>query len=274
MQINLSDGDELNMEPINQIVKTREITSGILEIKFNRPEALNALNAKVLHKLHEILQMVKYDQKIKAILLTGEGKAFCAGADINQLEQLNGQTGVEFAQSGQRVFDLLEQLGKPSLAAINGYALGGGCELAMSTTIRIASSTAVFGQPEVKLGVIPGFGGTQRLARLIGKGRALDLCLTGRMIKAEEAFIWGLITEVVKPEELHQRAVSLLESMTKLPPLALKSMMTVINKGYNLSLEDALQLEAAHFGLCCATRDKHEGVRAFLEKRVAEFTGE
>lgn len=262
------------MERTEEIIKVRELANSILEIKFNRPEALNALNAEVLEKLQVILLEAKNNQKIKAILLTGEGKAFCAGADITQLEMLNGQEGYEFARYGQKVFDLLEQLGKPTLAAINGYALGGGCELAMSATIRIASSTAVFGQPEVKLGVIPGFGGTQRLARLIGKGRALDLCLTGRIIKAEEALSWGLITEIVKPEELQQRALMLLESLVKLPPLAQKSIITVINNGYNLSLEDALQLEAAHFGLCCATRDKHEGVRAFLEKRVAEFVGE
>lgn len=257
-----------------EILKLRELNYGILEIKFNRPEALNALNAQVIDTLQEVLHAAKYNSKIKALLLTGEGKAFCAGADINQLEMLNGQTGFEFAQHGQRVFNFLEHLGKPSLAVINGYALGGGCELAMSATIRIAATTAVFGQPEVKLGVIPGFGGTQRLARLIGKGRALDLCLTGRIIQAEEALAWGLITEIVKPEELHQRAITLLENIVKLPPLAQKSIMAVINNGYDLSLDDALQLEAAHFGLCCATRDKHEGVRAFLEKRTGEFIGE
>jgi enoyl-CoA hydratase len=262
------------MESAHEIIKVRDLGNHILEIKLNRPTALNALNAEVIDKLHGILLSAKNNQDIKAILLTGEGKAFCAGADINQLEMLSGQAGYEFARHGQKVFDLLEQLGKPSLAAINGYALGGGCELAMSATIRIAAAHAAFGQPEVKLGVIPGFGGTQRLARLIGKGRALDLCLTGRIIKAEEALAWGLITEIVKPEELHQRAVSLLESLVKLPLLAQKSIMTVINNGFNLTLEDALQLEAAHFGLACSTRDKHEGVRAFLEKRTAEFVGE
>lgn len=257
-----------------EIIKVRELTNHILEITLNRPDALNALNGEVIDKLQSLLLSAKNNSHIKAILLTGEGKAFCAGADINQLEMLNGQTGYEFARHGQRVFDLLEQLGKPSLAVVNGYALGGGCELAMSATLRIASTTAVFGQPEVKLGVIPGFGGTQRLSRLIGKGRALDLCLTGRIIKAEEALAWGLVTEIVKPEELYQRAIALLESLVKLPPLAQKSIMTVINNGFNLSLEDALQLEAAHFGLTTATRDKHEGVRAFLEKRTAEFVGE
>ncbi len=262
------------MESTHEIIKVRELTNHILEIKLNRPQALNALNAEVIDRLHNSLLAAKNNPHIKAILLTGEGKAFCAGADINQLEMLGGQTGYDFARHGQKVFDLLEQLGKPSLAAINGYALGGGCELAMAATLRMAASNAAFGQPEVKLGVLPGFGGTQRLSRLIGKGRALDLCLTGRIIKAEDALAWGLVTEVVKPEELQQRAVAFLESLVKLPPLAQKSIMTVINNGFNLSLEDALELEAAHFGLVCATRDKHEGVRAFLEKRTAEFVGE
>lgn len=262
------------MERHHEIIKVSEVKPGILQIVFNRPEALNALSAEFITKLSEVLTAAKTNHAIRGILLTGEGKAFCAGADINQLLMLNSQAGLEFARYGQKVFNLLEQLGKPSVAAINGFALGGGCEMAMAATIRIASKNAVFGQPEVKLGVIPGFGGTQRLTRLIGKGRALDLCLTGRTIKAEEALAWGLVTEVVAHEELHQRAVSLLESLIKLSPLAQKSIMTVINHGYNLTLEEALELEAAHFGLCCSTRDKQEGVKAFLEKRAAEFVGE
>ena len=262
------------MEKHHDILKVSELETGILQIIFNRPEALNALNAEFIVKLHEILAAAKANHAIRAVLLMGEGKAFCAGADINQLLPLNSQAGVEFARHGQSVFNLLEQLGKPSLAAINGFALGGGCELAMAATLRIASQNAVFGQPEVKLGVIPGFGGTQRLARLVGKGRALDLCLTGRTIKADVAYSWGLVSEVVAPEALHQRAIELLESLIKLSPLAQKSIMSVIHHGYNLTLEEGLELEAMHFGLCCATRDKQEGVKAFLEKRVAEFVGE
>lgn len=262
------------MDKSNEILKINEREEGILQIVFNRPEALNALNQEVMNKLYEVLLAAKVNHTIKAILLIGQGKAFCAGADINQLATLNSQAGIEFARHGQKIFDFLEELGKPSLAAINGFALGGGCELAMAATMRIAAKTAVFGQPEVKLGVIPGFGGTQRLARLIGKGRALDLCLTGRIIKAEDALSWGLVSEVVAPDELHSRAISLLQNLIKLSPLAQKSIMTVINQGYNLTLDDALELEAAHFGLCCATRDKQEGVKAFLEKRVAEFSGE
>lgn len=257
-----------------EILKTNQLDSGILMLTLNRPEALNALNADLMEKIYQTCLLAKKEPSIKALLITGEGKAFCAGADINQLAKLDGQEGVEFARRGQKIFRTLEQLGKPSLAAINGFALGGGCELAMSTTIRIASSAAIFGQPEVKLGVIPAFGGTQRLARLVGKGRALDLCLTGRTIKADEALAFGLVTEVVAPEELLNRAKLILSNLIKLGPIALKSVMTVIDHGYDLPLDDAFEFEAAHFGLCCATRDKKEGVSAFLEKRTAEFCGE
>ena len=248
--------------------------SGILQLTINRPEALNALNADLMEQFYQTFLSAKTDLTIKALLITGQGKAFCAGADIKQLAQLTAQTGLAFARRGQQVFRLLEQLGKPSLAAINGFALGGGCELAMAATLRIASTHAIFGQPEVKLGVIPGFGGTQRLARLVGKGRALDLCLTGRTIKAEEACAWGLISEVVSLEELMPRAHSILSHLTQLPPLALRGVMNAIDYGYNLSLEDAFELEATHFGLCCATHDKTEGVHAFIEKRTGVFQGE
>jgi enoyl-CoA hydratase len=257
------------------LLKISRVDSSILQITLNRPEALNALNADLLAELLQVLLQAKDDAGIKAILLTGEGsKAFCAGADITQLAKLNSQTGIEFARRGQMIFRTLEQLGKPSLAAVQGFALGGGCELAMSATMRIASTAAAFGQPEVKLGVIPGFGGTQRLSRLIGKGRALDLCLSGRIIKADTALAWGLVTEVVAPENLLPRAQEILSALCKLPPVALQSIISVIDQGYDLPLPDALELEAAHFGLCCATRDKQEGVTAFLEKRTAEFCGE
>jgi enoyl-CoA hydratase len=248
--------------------------SGILQLTLNRPTALNALNANLMEQLYQTFLAAKHDSAVKALLITGEGKAFCAGADIKQLAQLTGQAGLEFARYGQMVFRTLEQLGKPSLAAINGFALGGGCELAMSTTMRIAATTAIFGQPEVKLGVIPGFGGTQRLARLVGKGRALDLCLTGRTIKAETAEAWGLVSEIVPLDNLLQRAMEILMGLIQLGPLALRSVMSVIDRGYDLSLDDALDFEAIHFGLCCATQDKQEGVTAFIEKRAAAFCGE
>lgn len=261
------------MDKTSTIIKTTELDNGILQIVLNRPNALNALNNELMQMFYQIITAAKTNQKIKALLITGEGKAFCAGADINQLAVLDGQSGLEFARHGQTVFRTLEELGKPSLAAINGFALGGGCELAMAATIRIASDNAMFGQPEVKLGVIPGFGGTQRLARLVGKGRALDLCLTARTIKAQEALAWGLVTEVTTPENLQGRAQEILSQLIKLGPLALKSVMTVIDRGYDLSLDDALELEALHFGLCCATQDKNEGTQAFLEKRAAMFCG-
>ncbi len=262
------------MDNQNTVLPVTRHKSGILQLTLNRPQALNALNVELMDALFRTFSAAKEDHSVKALLITGEGKAFCAGADIKQLATLNGQTGYAFAQRGQKVFRLLEQLGKPSLAAINGFALGGGCELAMAATLRIAATNAVFGQPEVKLGVIPGFGGTQRLARLIGKGRALDLCLTGRLIKAEMAERYGLVSEVVSPDELLPRAMTILSELVQLGPIALRSVMTVIDGGYDLSLEDAFELEAVHFGLCAATRDKQEGVTAFIEKRVATFSGE
>lgn len=262
------------MDKSTDVIKTTQLEHGILQITLNRPQALNALSQELMQTLYQIFIEAKNNSAVRALLITGEGKAFCAGADIHQLANLNGQTGLAFARHGQHVFRTLEQLGKPTLAAINGFALGGGCELAMAATLRIASDNAVFGQPEVKLGVIPGFGGTQRLARLVGKGRALDLCLTARTIKANEALAWGLVTEVTTPESLMVRAKEILTQLTQLGPVALKSVMTVIDYGYDLSLEDAMEFEAAHFGLCCATKDKKEGTAAFLEKRAAAFSGE
>lgn len=259
---------------MDNIVNTLQLESGILQINLNRPEQLNALSHDVLIRLAQIFHDAKHDKSIKAILLTGEGKAFCAGADIKQLAKLNSIEGVAFARFGQSVFRHLELLGKPSIAAIQGYAFGGGCELAMAATLRIATNNAVFGQPEIKLGVIPGFGGTQRLSRLVGKGRALELCLTGRRFTAQEAFQWGLVNELTEPDELIPKAKTLLTEMSKLGSSALQSILTVINQGYDLTLEDALELEAAHFGLCCATTDKREGVNAFLEKRTPVFSGE
>lgn len=254
---------------------TLELThnNGILRITLSRPDKLNALNSELLDELQRALLSAKVDHSVKAILLTGAGKAFCAGADISQLATLTPQQGYAFARKGQGIFRLLEQLGKPSLAAINGFAFGGGCELSMAATIRIAAPTAQFGQPEVKLGVIPGYGGTQRLARLVGKGRALDLCLTGRFIKAEDALQWGLITEICPNESLLTRAEEILTTIIRLAPLAISSVMTVIDTGYDLPLQDALELEAVHFGMLCGSEDKKIGATAFLEKRTAEFTG-
>ncbi|CEG56375.1 enoyl-CoA hydratase/isomerase family protein [Legionella fallonii] len=246
---------------------------GILTITLNRPEKLNALSTDLLNALAEVFNSAKSNSKVKALILTGNGKAFCAGADINRLAECTAQTGYEFACHGQNTFRLLETMGKPSLAAVNGFAFGGGCELAISATMRIASTKAMFGQPEVKLGVIPGYGGTQRLGRLIGKGRALELCLTGRFINAELALNWGLVSEVVEPEQLIEHGKNMLKGILSMGPLAIAGVMEVIDYGYDLSLTDALHMEAIHFAKVCATEDKKEGVTAFLEKRSAEFKG-
>lgn len=256
------------------IIETNLDDKGILTITLNRPDKLNALNDDVLQGLSEIFSNAKRNPEVKALLLTGSGKAFCAGADISRLAFCDAQSGYQFACDGQDVFRQLETMGKPSLAAINGFAFGGGCELAMSATMRIAAKTAQFGQPEVKLGVIPGYGGTQRLARLVGKGRALDLCLTGRFINAETALSWGLVTDMVDGDALLERGKNLLASILAMAPLAVAGVMEVIDRGYDMSLTDALHLEAIHFAKVCASADKNEGVSAFLEKRTAVFQGE
>lgn len=247
--------------------------NGILTLTLNRPDKLNALSTEVLHTLSDIFSKAKEDIAVKGLLLTGAGKAFCAGADINRLAECDAQSGYRFACDGQQVFRQLETMGKPSLAAVNGFAFGGGCELAISATLRIASTQAQFGQPEVKLGVIPGYGGTQRLGRLVGKGRAMDLCLTGRFINAETALQWGLVTGVVAPELLLTEAKTILNGILSMAPLAIASTMEVIDHGYDLSLTEALHLEAIHFAMVCASEDKKEGVSAFLGKRQAAFKG-
>ena len=190
------------------------------------------------------------------------------------MAECDAQSGYAFAKMGQGVFRLLETLGKPSIAAVNGYALGGGCELAIAATLRVAASTAQFGQPEVKLGVIPGYGGTQRLARLIGKGRALDLCLTGRSIDAATAQAWGLVSEVVPVEQLEEKALGIMQQILGMGPLALAGVMEAIDYGYDLSLTEALHLEALQFAKTCASSDKQEGTAAFFTRRKPEFKGE
>lgn len=262
------------MKTTYKTLQTKLDDTGILHITLNRPQQLNALNAEMLDELQSIIGDAKIEPKIKGLLFTGSEKAFCAGADIKELSELTANRGVTFARRSQRIFRDLEQLGKPSVAAVSGYAFGGGCELAMSTTLRVAATTAMFAQPEVKLGIIPGYGGTQRLARLVGKGRALDLCTTGRTINAQEALTWGLVNEIVAPEKLLSRAEEVLQTILHMAPLAISSVLKVIDAGYDLPLDDALHLEAIHFGLLCDTHDKTEGVNAFLEKRKANFKGE
>lgn len=248
--------------------------AGIWTLTLNRPEKLNALSEVVLDELSQLFTRAQHDPQIRGIIVTGNGKAFCAGADISKLAECDALTGYEFACKGQAIFRQLETLGKPSIAAVNGFAFGGGCELLLSTTLRIASTNAQFGQPEVKLGVIPGYGGTQRLSRLVGKGRAMDLCLTGRFISAETALQWGLITDLVDPDQLLSKAEQILSNILSMAPHAIASVIEVIDRGYDMNLEDALHLEAMHFAKVCATADKKEGVSAFLEKRKAHFKGE
>lgn len=247
--------------------------NGILELTINRPDKLNALNDEVLESFSEAFTTAKSNPEVKAVLITGSGKAFCAGADINRLLEADGLSGYDFAKQGQNVFAQLENLGKPSIAAVNGYAFGGGCELAISASMRVASEKAVFGQPEVKLGVIPGYGGTQRLSRLIGKGRALDLCLTGRSIDAQQALAFGLVSQVVNGDTLTEVAETILLGILDMAPLAIESTLKAINQGYDMPLADALDFEALYFAKCCTSQDKGEGVRAFLEKRKAQFKG-
>ena len=243
-------------------------------ITFNRPKLLNALNRKTMEELGDLLTRARDDAEVRVLILTGAGeKAFIAGADINELAQRTAIDGKEFSLFGQGVLHMLETMGKPSIAAINGYALGGGCEMALACTIRLASRTAKLGQPEVKLGILPGYGGSQRLARLCGKGVAHELVLSGEMISAEEALRIGLVNRVVEPAELIPAAEALAKKIIANAPLAVKFAMEAIEHGMEMPQEEGLFLEAALFGLCCATEDMREGTRAFLEKRPAQFKG-
>jgi len=251
-----------------------EKKDGIACITFNRPKVLNALNRKTVEELRDALLETRDDSSVRVLILTGTGeKSFVAGADIGELAQRTPVDGKDFSLFGQSVFHLLEILGKPSICAINGFALGGGCELALSCTIRLASKTARLGQPEVKLGIIPGYGGSQRLARLCGKGVAHELCLTGEMITADEAQRIGLVNHIYEPAELLPAAEALAKKIIANAPLAVKYTMEAIERGVEMPQEEGLFLEATLFGLSCATEDMREGTRAFLEKRKANFKG-
>ena len=247
---------------------------GIATITFNRPKVLNALNRKTIDELHHALLDARDDASVRVLILTGAGeKAFVAGADIGELSQQTPVDGKEFSICGQRVAHLLETMGKPSICAINGFALGGGCEIALCCSIRLASKTAKLGQPEVKLGIIPGYGGSQRLSRLCGKGVAHELCLTGEMIPAEEAQRIGLVNRVYEPAELIPAAEAIARKIIANAPLAVKYTMEAIERGFEMPQEEGLFLEATLFGLCCATEDMREGTKAFLEKRTPQFKG-
>jgi enoyl-CoA hydratase len=244
-------------------------------VTVNRPQVLNALNTPTLEDLRRVMLDLQRDAAVRVIVVTGAGeKSFVAGADIGELAVQHPVAGREHARRGQDVFDLIEQLGKPVIAAVNGFALGGGCELAMACTLRIAAATARFGQPEVNLGLIPGFGGTQRLARLVGKGVALDLMLSGGQITAEEALRIGLVNRVVAGADLHDEARLLASTLAAKPPIAMRYIIEAVNRGLELPFEHAQALEATLFGLVASTGDMREGTRAFLEKRAAVFKGE
>jgi enoyl-CoA hydratase len=251
-----------------------EVKDSIGFCTVNRPKVLNALNAQTLFELMAVFSSVKNESKVSGIILTGGGeKAFVAGADIGELSKQKPISGKEFSLMGQQVFNFIEDLGKPVIAAVNGYALGGGCELAMACNIRIASESAKFGQPEVNLGIIPGYGGTQRLPRLVGIGRAMELILSGDVIDAQEAFRIGLVNQVVKAKELISASENILQKILSKGPVAVKLAMEAINHGMRMPLSEGLLLEADLFGLACSTEDMREGTGAFIEKRKAKFKG-
>ena len=251
-----------------------EKKAGIAYVTLNRPNVLNALNTPTWTELRAAFEDARDDVAVRGVILTGAGnKAFIAGADISELAHLTAFEAEQSSRFGQDVLDLIENLGKPVIAAINGFALGGGCETAMACTIRIAVDNAKLGQPEVKLGLVPGGGGTQRLPRLAGKGRALQLILSGEMIDAQEAYRIGLINEVVPAAELISRAETILRKIASNGPIAVKFALEAVNKGLETSQSEGLLLEASYFGLCAATEDKKEGTSAFLEKRMPQFRG-
>ena len=251
-----------------------EKREAIAYVTINRPEKLNALNRRVIDELDACFTAFEADDDIRAVILTGAGeRSFVAGADINELAVQTPVEGRETSLRGQRVLDRIENLGKPVIAAVNGFALGGGCELAMACTLRIASENARFAQPEVKLGIVPGYAGTQRLPRLVGKGRAMEIILTGEQLSAQEAYRIGLVNQVVSSKDLIAAAGNLARKIMANAPLAVKFAMEAVNRGMDMSQAEGEFLEASLFGLCCTTADMKEGTQAFLEKRPAKFVG-
>lgn len=251
-----------------------ERESGVAVLTVQRPQRLNALDASTLDEIRRAVLDFQQDSSIRCVIVTGSGdKAFVAGADINEFARNTPEEARQRARRGQHVFNLIERLGKPVIATVNGFALGGGCELAMACTLRIAADTARFGQPEINLGLIPGFGGTQRLARLVGKAKAMELILTGNPLSASDALAIGLINRVVPAADLMSHARTLAAELATKPPIALRYAMEAINKGLEMPFGEACDLEAALFGMVTTTDDMREGTKAFLEKRKPEFTG-
>jgi enoyl-CoA hydratase len=253
---------------------TVERDGAVAVVTVNRPKVLNALNAPTIDELRRTILALKHDESVRAVIITGAGeKAFIAGADINELATQSPVGGRDHAMRGQHVLDLIENLGKPVIAAINGYALGGGCELAMACTIRLAADSAKLGQPEINLGLMPGYAGTQRLARLVGRGRALELLLTGDQIPAQEAHRLGLVNRVVPAAELMGQARALAAALAAKAPVAARCIIDAVNRGLQMPFAEAQVHEATLFGLVASTEDMREGTRAFLEKRAAAFKG-
>ncbi len=251
-----------------------ERDGGVLTITINRPKVLNALNGTTLAELASAIDDAGTDAGVRVVVITGSGdRAFVAGADINELAALTPVGGQEHGRRGQLLFERIDRLGKPVIAAINGFALGGGCELAMACTVRLAADTAKLGQPEINLGLIPGFAGTQRLARLVGRGRALEMLLTGQPISADEAWRIGLVNRVVPAAELATEVRTLAVALASKPAVAVRFILEAVTNGLDMAERDAEQYEATLFGLVFSTDDMREGTRAFLEKRKPEFTG-
>lgn len=252
-----------------------EVKEGLAKITINREQKLNALNNELINELFDVFYHLKKDSTTKVVIITGAGdKAFIAGADIKELSELTPSTGKAKMLKGQALFNLIENLDRPVVAAVNGYALGGGCELALSCTVRFAAPEAKFGQPEVNLGIIPGYGGTQRLSRLVGKGRALELILSGDIIDAQEAYRIGLVNKIYPKDKLMKESENFCRKLMSKGPLAIISALESVNRGLEESLAEGLNLEANLFGLLCATGDMKEGLTAFLEKRPPKFRGE
>ncbi|MBI2875470.1 MAG: enoyl-CoA hydratase/isomerase family protein [Candidatus Tectomicrobia bacterium] len=246
----------------------------IAVVTINRGHTLNSLNAETMEELDQVFREIGGNEEIWAVILTGAGeRAFVSGADIQQFTGLSAPASQQFARRGQEIFRRIEELGKPVIAAINGYALGGGCELAMACTLRIASEKARFGQPEVKLGLLPGYGGTWRLPHVVGKGKAMELILTGEMIDAQEALRLNLVNQVVPGAQLMEAALGMANKILANSPLAVKLSIQAVNHAMDTDLETGNHHEAALFGICFASQDKEEGVKAFLEKRKPAFTG-
>lgn len=255
---------------MENIIFEKKGAVGIITI--NRPKALNALNSQTLSELNEVIDAVEKDNEIYAVVLSGAGeKAFVAGADISEMKAMNVMEGRNFSILGNKVFRRMETLSKPVIAAVNGFALGGGCELSMCCDIRIASLKAKFGQPEVGLGITPGFGGTQRLARLVGMGMAKELVYTGKIIDANEALRIGLVNRVTDTEKLMEEAVALAETIALQAPIAVKLSKEAINRGIQCDMDTALMYEAEVFGQCFSTEDQKEGMSAFMERREKNF---